>query len=182
MTGMRSSSGGTRASRAGEPYPHDANVTDAARVRRSCRTPDTLSPHTSLSRWLRGRGMKRGPRTCLAPAPRPEIHRTGERARQRPDIPSRELQTWYARPRGQKGTYGSTTLATRATPEPLAGSRQGRSAADQGPQRGREAVGAVGVTPPPGHGSRRGRAKGLRPDQLHDIQTRLARGRIMAPP
>jgi hypothetical protein len=33
MVGMRSSLVGTRASREGEPYAQEANVTDAARVR-----------------------------------------------------------------------------------------------------------------------------------------------------
>jgi hypothetical protein len=71
MTGMRSSSGGTRASREGEPDTQEAHVTDAARVRLSCRTRDTRAPHTSLRSWLRGRGMQRAPRTCWVPAPRP---------------------------------------------------------------------------------------------------------------
>jgi len=37
---------GTRASREGEPYSQDANVTDAAMVRRNCRTEETRIPCT----------------------------------------------------------------------------------------------------------------------------------------
>ena len=37
---------------------------------------------------------------------------TGEREPQRPYIRRGEFQAWYARSRGQKGTYGSTKLAT----------------------------------------------------------------------
>jgi hypothetical protein len=47
MAGMRSSSVGTRASGAGEPYTQDANVTDADMVRLMCRTQDPYNPrHT----------------------------------------------------------------------------------------------------------------------------------------
>jgi hypothetical protein len=38
MAGMRSSVVGTRARGAGEPYPQEAHVTDAARVRLKCAT------------------------------------------------------------------------------------------------------------------------------------------------
>jgi hypothetical protein len=43
---------------------------------------------------------------------------SGEREPQRPYIQCGKFQAWYATLRGQKGTYGSTKLATRATPEP----------------------------------------------------------------
>jgi hypothetical protein len=99
-----------------------------------------------------GEGNEAGTKEMFGAGPAPGIHRSGERELQRPYIPRSEFQTWYTRPRGRKGTYGSTTLATRATPEPLAGSRQGRSADDQGQQRGREAVVAGGVTTTQGHG------------------------------
>jgi hypothetical protein len=60
--------------------------------------------------------------------------------------------------------------------------RHGRVAATQCWHRGREAGVAGGVTTTQGHGQRRGRAKGLRPDQFHNPQTRLALGRIMESP
>jgi hypothetical protein len=63
-----------------------------------------------------------------------------------------------------------------------ASSRKGRVADTQCWHRGREAVVAVGVTSHRGCGQRRSGAKGLRPDQFHDIQTRLALGRIMEIP
>ncbi len=78
MAGMRSSLVGTRASREGEPYTQDANVTDAVMVRLSCRTRDTLISCTSLRRWLRGRGTKQVTQYVVT-CPATESASSGER-------------------------------------------------------------------------------------------------------
>jgi hypothetical protein len=54
--------------------------------------------------------------------------------------------------KGSKGHLPQPVVAMRATPEPLAGSQEGRPADGQYQQRGREAVVAGGVTPTQGHG------------------------------
>jgi hypothetical protein len=54
MAGMRASVVGNRASGEGEPYPHEAHVTDAALVTRKCRTRDALYSTTALNDGVGG--------------------------------------------------------------------------------------------------------------------------------
>src|ERR671911_471861 len=128
---MRSSLVGTRASGAGEPYTQEANVTDAAMVRLNCRTQDTLESWDFPRRWLKGRGTKQG-RCWNIPCPATDpLGCQDVREADGPYIPPDEFRAWSATSRGPKGTYGSTTLATRATPEPVVSFRKDRSADDQ---------------------------------------------------
>jgi hypothetical protein len=108
-----------------------------------------------------GEGNEAGDNIQRGTCPATGIASTGEREPQGPYIHCGEFQAWYARSRGRKGTYGRTTRATRATPEPLADSQKGRVADTPCQQRGREAVVAGGVTTTQGCGEHRGRAKGL---------------------
>jgi hypothetical protein len=103
MAGMRSRLVGTRASREGEPYTHNANVTDAAMVRRMSnpRPPNSMTrPEKRASgAWADAEGAVDRFR-CPATGP---IH-TGERELAWPSIQGSESQAWCARSRGQKGT------------------------------------------------------------------------------
>ncbi len=156
---MRSSLVGTRASRASELYTQDANVTDAAMVRRYGRTRDTLSPHHHR-RWLSGgrRSMSGEP---VPSCPATGGHVTGEQEPGGPDILKGFASSVVRHVKGSKRhlrqhhTCATSHAGTGSSP------REGRSADDPCWHRGREAVVVVGVTSHQGHGSRRGRAKGL---------------------
>ena len=96
--------------------------------------------------------MKQKQKIEVCSCPATGVRATGERGPRRPYIQTGQFHAWSATSRGQKGTYGSTKLATRATPEPVASSRQGRVADTQCEHRGREAVVAGGVTTTQGCG------------------------------
>jgi hypothetical protein len=66
---MRSSLVGTRTRGAGEPYTQDAHVTDAARVRPNCRTPDPLYPEDFPNKMAEGEGNEAGDKRVLVTCP-----------------------------------------------------------------------------------------------------------------
>jgi hypothetical protein len=157
--------GGTRASRAGEPYTQDANVTDAAMVRLYCRTRDTLYPwtHPTASepglhppnapdndgqgvweRRMRGRVIPLVPRNGGKLYRRAGASKSLHTMRRVPSL-VRQVKGSKRHLRPHK-TYDTSNAGTSGY------SRNGRGADTQCTQRGREAVVTVGVTTYRGHG------------------------------
>jgi hypothetical protein len=109
---------GTRARGAGEPYPQEAHVTDADRARLMSNPRHRCEAWPSL-RWLRGKGTKLREGLSFPAVPQPEIalRESGSHVGLTSNLASPRPGTPGVRCR--KGAYVSTTLATRATPEPV---------------------------------------------------------------
>jgi hypothetical protein len=162
---MRSSLGGTRASREGEPYPQDANVTDAAMVRLTCRTEETLqrmdTPNcerrevmahvTRRITMAKGCGSEGGENTKYPP-PRTWSGKYRKAGTSMPLHATRIAPNLVRQVKGSKRhlrphkTYDTSNAGTCTS------SRKGREADTQCWYRGREVVVPGGVTPTQGYG------------------------------
>jgi hypothetical protein len=159
MVGRRSSLVGTRASGAGEPHPQEAHVTAAERAKLNCRTRDTRSRMARL-RWLGGVGRKQGSRCRASPAPHP-VRRAGRAGASRALLPTRPVPSLVRQVKGSKGRLRQREQCDASNAGTGSSSSHGRLADDPCGHRDRAAVVAGGVTTTQGHGSCRGRAKGL---------------------